>query len=66
MGKCRGLDLGTRGSIKTLRDEGYSYRAIARRLNVTVATVQTTINRFYLTGGHKTLPRSGRPRVTTA
>ena len=66
MGKSKELDLATRGSIKTLQDEGYSFRSIARRLNVPFATVRTTINRFNLIGSHKTLPRSGRPRATTA
>ena len=50
----------------TLRDEGYLYRGIAELLNIPFATVQTTINRFNMSGGHKTLPRSGRPRATTA
>jgi len=32
MGKSKKLDLATRGSIVTLRDEGYSYRCIAERV----------------------------------
>ena len=66
MAKSKELDLPTRGSIKTFQDEDYSYRAIAIRLNVSFTTVQTTIKRFRLSGGHRTLPRSGRPRSTTA
>ncbi len=66
MGKSKKLDLATRGSIVTLRDESYSYRGIAERHNISFATVQTTINRFNMSGGYKTFSRSGRPRATTA
>lgn len=59
------LSIDTRARISILREEGYSLRAIATRLRVSLGAVQKTINRFKASGVHKTRPRSGRPRATS-
>jgi transposase len=66
MVKSREIDLATRGSIKILSEEGYSSRKIAKRLAVAYSTVNYTLRRFKSTGKHNNLPRSGRPKSTTA
>jgi transposase len=66
MVKTKEIDLATRGSIKTLNEEGYSLREISQRLGVPFSTVNYTLKRFKKTKSHHNLARSGRPRATTA
>lgn len=65
MVKTREIDLPTRGSIKTLKDEGYTSRQIGERLGIPYSTVNYTLKRFKNTNSFNNLRRSGRPRATT-
>lgn len=55
-----------RSMIIGMADAGTPLTDIARRLNVHRNTVSNTIRRYRATGSVAELPRSGRPRVTTA
>ncbi len=44
---------------------GLTSQEIANEVNRDVNTVKRWLNRFYITGMFKTLPKSGRPRKTT-
>jgi transposase len=56
------LSEATRGRILALRDEGHSYRRIAKKICVSTTAVYTTVNRARKYGTTTSLPRSGRPR----
>ena len=60
------LSEGLRGQIIALSNEGYSQRTIAKKIMVSKGAVQRTLQRFQETGRYSTIPRSGRPRVTTS
>ena len=47
-------------------EAGMKQKHIAQRLNIHRHTVRNTVRRFRRTGSTSELPRSGRPRVTTA
>ena len=55
-----------RSMIIGMSDAGMKQKDIAQRLNIHRHTVRNTIRRFRLTGSTAELPRSGRPRITTA
>jgi transposase len=66
MVKTREIDLPTRGSIKTLKSEGYSSRQIQEKLGIPYSTINYTLRRLELTKSHCNKARTGRPRKTTA
>jgi hypothetical protein len=66
MVKTREIDLALRGSIKTLKDEGYSSREIGRKLNLPFSSVNYTLRRFEKTKSYTNIPRIGRPRATSS
>ena len=66
MVKRKEIDLATRVSIQTLSDEGYSSRKIGEKLGIAYSTVNYTLKRFKSMKKHDTLPRSGRPKVTSS
>ncbi|KAF8593761.1 hypothetical protein BDV93DRAFT_393360, partial [Ceratobasidium sp. AG-I] len=57
------LSEATRGAIIALRGEGYSYRDIADKQDVSFGGVRNTILRAQKYHTTSSLPRSGRPRV---
>ena len=59
------LNLIQRGQIQVLKEEGYTERQIAIRINVSKTAVHKTLAKLRSTGSHNSLKRSGRPRVTT-
>ena len=63
--KSNEIDMATRGSIQTLKEEGYSVRDISERLDIPKSTIHGILQRFKEHQSHQTLPRSGRPRCTT-
>jgi IS30 family transposase len=65
MVKAKEICLATRGSITTLKDEGYSSREIGEKLGVPYSTVNYTLKRFKKTKSFYNLPISDRPRATT-
>lgn len=62
----RTLDQASRGSIQTLKEEGYSVRDIGKRLNIPFSTVQYSLKCFKQRKSHKNFKSSGRPRATTS
>ena len=56
----------TRAIAIGLLDAGTPVKAVARRVGVTPTTIRKLIIKFGRTGQVKDLPRSGRPRETTA
>lgn len=48
-----------------LRNEGQSYRQIAKTLQISVTGVAKTVKRYEQTGTHDDQKRSGRPKVTS-
>lgn len=65
MGRGKTLSIELRSAINTLREEKYTIREIARRLNIPPSTVSDTILRKDQTGSNRDRSRSGRPRVTS-
>jgi transposase len=65
MGKKEEITPKKRSNIKLLREEGYSQREIASRLNISQSAVWRTIARFRETGNLKSFHRTGRPRCTS-
>lgn len=55
-----------RGRIVGLVEAGMSVRAAAHQVGTTPATASKWWNRYQATGNVDDLPRSGRPRVTSA
>ena len=54
-----------RAQIITLREEGYSFRDIAKKVKCGKSTVQELCKKFELTGEVKDKPRTGRPTKST-
>jgi len=65
MVKTHETSLSVRVAMKTLKDEGYSSRAIAEKLNISYSTVNYSLRRFNMSDSHENMPRSGRPKATT-
>lgn len=63
--KKANLDPFSRAKIVTLRDEGYSYREIGRRLKCSHSTVIELCKKFDVTGKVVDMKRSGRPKKST-
>ena len=55
-----------RSRIIGMVEAGLQYAEVARRLGIHRSTVGRTVRRYGATGSTAELPRSGRPRVTTA
>ena len=55
-----------RVQIITLRQEGYSYGALGTRFGVRKATIIDLIKKHEATSSVQDLPRSGRPRISSA
>ena len=54
-----------RAQIIVLIHEGYSYREVAKRFQVSLGAVQKSVSRYNASGHFFSNPRTGRPRVTT-
>ena len=59
------LTTDVRSNILILKEEGYSFRQIGSRLQVSIGAVQRTITRHKETGSLASKHRSGRPRKTS-
>ena len=66
MAKKKNLSLEQRAAVVTLSGEGYSGRAIARKLKISVHGVQAILQKSAETGTVKDRSRSGHPSITTA
>lgn len=55
-----------RSKIIGMVEAGLQYTDIARRLGIHRNTIRNTVRRYATTGSTAELPRSGRPRITTA
>ena len=65
MPKTRNLSIQERAQVVTLSEEGYSLRAIARKLLISICAVQGIIRKVMETGSVKDRSRSGSPSSTT-
>ena len=65
MGKNKDLSSELRSQIDVLWKEGLSQRRIASKLKVSQGAVHYALKRILQTGGYRSRPRIGRPRVTT-
>ncbi len=62
----RRLEEGERGQAVGLRKAGWTYQEIANELDCSDRGVSKIVKKERVTGSVKDLPRSGRPRTTTA
>ncbi len=60
MVNSRQLDMVSRGSIQTLKEEGYSVREIGKHLNIPFSTVQYSLKCFKERKSHIPFKSSGR------
>ena len=65
MCKKRSLSEAQRAQILILRQEGYTERAISKRLAVSKTAVHQAVVKFKNCGSYSDCERSGRPRKTT-
>ncbi len=66
MPKGRNFSVEVRSTVVTLSEEGYSQRAIAARLKVSLCAVQNILTKKEETGSVRDKPRSGRPKQTSS
>lgn len=66
MPKTKELSTEKRAEIKALHENGLTQRKISAQLSLPQSTVRDTITRFKTHNSLESLPRSGRPRITTA
>ena len=55
-----------KGQVVTLRQQGVSYRLIAKQIKLSKSTVEDVWKRYLETGSHENRPRSGRPPASTS
>ena len=65
MARNEDLSSETRQSILVLRNEGYSMREIAKKLEISYNAVYYSLHGTAQTGSNQNRKRSGRPRCTT-
>ena len=65
MGRVKEILPTIRAQIHVLRQEGYTQRVIAARLNISLSSVCKTLARVAEKSDYSSRQRSGQPRITT-